>query len=129
MRPEGPRPAADNRASSNMQLAAAMLRRGGDLPTIAAVTDVPVPLLDLMVEEQRTSPQRRRRLDGSAVTLGLLLALVAVDLLTFCSVTVCVIAMLLQQPNIGIIAGVVTLTLLGLSWSLICRGRRHGPDR
>ena len=72
-----------------MRLAAALLRRGQDLATVAERTGVPVPLLELMLADQNPQPPRRIRVGAPAVTLRLTVTVLIVEFLAFCSFTVC----------------------------------------
>lgn len=51
-----PRPDRDHRASLRTLHAARLLRRGEDLDTVAALTDVPVALLELIQADQPHTP-------------------------------------------------------------------------
>lgn len=124
MTPEQSRPDGDHRGSTRMRLAAALLRRGQDLPTVAERTGVPVPLLELLLAEQQTPPRRPLpRLGHAAVTLRMTVTVLIVEFLAFCSLTVSITAMLERAPNVGVVSGALGVALIVAAWSLIRRSR------
>lgn len=104
-------------------MAAALLRRGQDVLSVSERTGVPVPLLELLLEEHQPPPRRSPpRPGGPPVTLRMAVTVLVVDFLAFCSLTVCVTAFLERQPDIGVVSGFSALILIVAAWWLI---RRH----
>ena len=128
-------PHEDHRASHRMLLAAALLRQGEDIGTVAAETHVPMALLELVRDElghQATPPQhprhsQRRRSPRAWQRV----AAVAVIEVAIANIVMSITALVWHSGSLGMLSGIVTIVLV-LAVTLLSRllspTQKHGSS-
>jgi hypothetical protein len=125
----------DDRGSSQMMLAAAMLRRGDDIARVEAISDVPHALLDLMSAELSGTGSDRRPATGelrpgrrTRRASQRVIAVVAIEIAAAVNIAGCVVALLRHDPDFAVLtavmAGSLTLAVTLLARLAPCPERR-----
>jgi len=98
-----------------MLLAAAMLRRGDDIDRVAAISDVPYALLDLISGElsgtsrstaEELGPERRTRRASRRF-----IAVVIIEIAATANIAGCVVALLRHDTDLGVLTAVIAGSL------------------
>jgi hypothetical protein len=117
----------DDRGSSRMLLAAAMLRRGDDIDRVAAISDVPAALLDLMSGELSGTDSNRRSTTGelrpgrrTRRASQRFIAAVAIEIAAAVNIAGCVVALLRHDAGLAVLTAVIAGSLT-LAVTLLAR--------
>ena len=120
-------PHEDHRASHRMLLAAALLRQGQDIGTVAAETHVPMALLELVRDElghQATPPQHPRHPPHSqrrrSPRAWQRVAAVAVVEVAIANIVMSITALVWHSGSLGMLSGIVAFVLV-LAVTLLSR--------
>jgi hypothetical protein len=111
-----PAPGDDDRRSRRMALASALLRRD-DIHQVAAITDVPAALLELMSDglsntgRDRRLPRQRKRPRRTRLARQRILAAVIIEVAAIANITACIVALLRHDADLGMLTGVIAAVL------------------
>lgn len=146
--PGGARPMlgpGDQQASQRVRLATLMMRRGDALGDIAAATDVPVAMLQLLRAEQKdaATDRQEQRWDNNhrRVTYArrVILTVAIIDVAATANIIACVTALIHHNHRLGALTGLLAIALLAAVYLVAkpaartlrppVRGRRPPPPQ
>ena len=101
-----------------MQLAALMLRRGDDVNVVAADTEVPVAMLELLRAELEAAAEHSQNLRWeayrrrSARIRRTIIVAVSIEVVALANIVACITAFLRHDRGLGLVTGVVAAALM-----------------